>query len=174
MDESVGSAPDKISSLTPRERTCLLAAAEGLTAKEIALSLGIGYRTVQNYQQEAARKLGVTGTVRAARMLIEAERHTPVDVHPAPAVVADQSITAAPDEPPAELQTAAKPANALNTENTINTSETVKQVSADAPEAFPGRIVQLTPERVLWLTLAWAVGFSAVLALVAELYRLAL
>ena len=46
-------------SLTPRETQVLRLAAQGLSNKEIALSLGIGISTVKNHMQHIFRKLGV-------------------------------------------------------------------------------------------------------------------
>lgn len=53
-------------SLTQREMDVLIQLANGLTNKEIALSLGIGYETVKEHVQHVLRKLGVTDRTQAA------------------------------------------------------------------------------------------------------------
>ncbi|MDZ4852159.1 MAG: response regulator transcription factor [Pirellulaceae bacterium] len=52
--------------LTQREIDVLMQLANGLTNKEIALSLGIGYETVKEHVQHVLRKLGVTDRTQAA------------------------------------------------------------------------------------------------------------
>ncbi len=53
-------------SLTQREMDVLIQLANGLTNKEIASSLGIGYETVKEHVQHVLRKLGVTDRTQAA------------------------------------------------------------------------------------------------------------
>ncbi len=48
-------------SLSPREQEVLVAIAEGLTNKEIAVRLAVGVRTVETYREGVMRKLGVRG-----------------------------------------------------------------------------------------------------------------
>jgi DNA-binding NarL/FixJ family response regulator len=52
--------------LTMREVDVLKHLANGLTNKEIAISLGIGYETVKEHVQHVLRKLGVTDRTQAA------------------------------------------------------------------------------------------------------------
>jgi len=52
--------------LTQREMDVLIQLANGLTNKEIASSLGIGYETVKEHVQHVLRKLGVTDRTQAA------------------------------------------------------------------------------------------------------------
>lgn len=52
--------------LTQREMDVLVHLANGLTNKEIATSLGIGYETVKEHVQHVLRKLGVTDRTQAA------------------------------------------------------------------------------------------------------------
>jgi len=53
-------------SLTQREMDVLIQLANGLTNKEIASTLGIGYETVKEHVQHVLRKLGVTDRTQAA------------------------------------------------------------------------------------------------------------
>jgi len=46
------------SELTPRERELLQLLAEGLTAKQIAKSLGVSVKTVETHRRNIAQKLG--------------------------------------------------------------------------------------------------------------------
>jgi DNA-binding NarL/FixJ family response regulator len=58
---------DLETTLTPREREILVAAAEGLTAREIAEQLGVRERTVTTHLGRIYSKLGVGGRVAAIR-----------------------------------------------------------------------------------------------------------
>jgi DNA-binding NarL/FixJ family response regulator len=51
--------------LTPREHSVLVAAADGLTAREIARRLGVRERTVSTHLNHIYRKLGASGRVAA-------------------------------------------------------------------------------------------------------------
>jgi DNA-binding CsgD family transcriptional regulator len=51
--------------LTERETSVLVAAAEGLTAREIARRLGVAERTVTTHLNHIYRKLGASGRVAA-------------------------------------------------------------------------------------------------------------
>jgi len=53
------------SALTPREHSVLVAAADGLTAREIARRLGVRERTVSTHLNHIYRKLGASGRVAA-------------------------------------------------------------------------------------------------------------
>jgi DNA-binding NarL/FixJ family response regulator len=53
-------------SLTQREMDVLIQLSNGLTNKEIATSLGIGYETVKEHVQHVLRKLGVSDRTQAA------------------------------------------------------------------------------------------------------------
>jgi DNA-binding CsgD family transcriptional regulator len=55
----LGEAATRGFRLSPREKECLLWAAEGKTLWETAEILGLGHHTVREYVQEACRKLGV-------------------------------------------------------------------------------------------------------------------
>lgn len=55
--------------LTAREREIALIAATGAPSKEIAASLSLSVRTVDNYLQRVYKKLGVTGRRELARLL---------------------------------------------------------------------------------------------------------
>lgn len=58
----VGSADlQKLDTLTPTERTVLSKVAEFKTSKEIALELGVSYRTVQNHRSNICDKLDLHG-----------------------------------------------------------------------------------------------------------------
>ncbi len=58
--------PESEIALTQREMDVLIQLANGLTNKEIASSLGIGYETVKEHVQHVLRKLGVTDRTQAA------------------------------------------------------------------------------------------------------------
>jgi len=59
-------------SLTPREREVLEVASEGLSAREIALRLGVGERTVTTHLAKIYRKLGVGSRLAAVRVAARA------------------------------------------------------------------------------------------------------
>lgn len=61
-----GLAADNEVALTHRETDVLIHLANGLSNKEIALTLGIGYETVKEHVQHVLRKLGVTDRTQAA------------------------------------------------------------------------------------------------------------
>ena len=61
-----GRAPDREVKLTKRETDVLSLVALGLTNKEIAKNLGIGYETVKEHVQHLLQKLEVTDRVQAA------------------------------------------------------------------------------------------------------------
>jgi DNA-binding NarL/FixJ family response regulator len=54
--------------LTPREREVLTVAAEGLTAKEIAIKLGVSERTITTHLGRIYGKLGVGGRLAAVQL----------------------------------------------------------------------------------------------------------
>jgi DNA-binding NarL/FixJ family response regulator len=54
-----------VPNLTPREQTVLMAAADGLTAREIGRKLGVSERTVTTHLDHIYRKLGATSRVAA-------------------------------------------------------------------------------------------------------------
>lgn len=58
-------SPDERPTLGRREVQCLKLAAEGLKAKQIAITLGIGQQTVQFHLSRAREKLGCRNTVQA-------------------------------------------------------------------------------------------------------------
>lgn len=58
--------------LSPRERECLLWAAEGKTAWECAVILGLSEQTVRCYLESARHKLGATSTTHAVAKAIKA------------------------------------------------------------------------------------------------------
>jgi DNA-binding NarL/FixJ family response regulator len=61
--EGFGNGPDPV--LTEREREVLVAAADGLTARQIARRLGVAERTVTTHLNHIYRKLGARGRVSA-------------------------------------------------------------------------------------------------------------
>jgi LuxR family transcriptional regulator, activator of conjugal transfer of Ti plasmids len=56
--------------LSPREAECLRWFAEGTSMPDIALMLGIAYRSVRSYLDEATQKLGASNTRQAASIAI--------------------------------------------------------------------------------------------------------
>ncbi len=56
--------------LSPREAECLRWFAEGMSMPDIALMLGIAYRSVRSYLDEATQKLGASNTRQAASIAI--------------------------------------------------------------------------------------------------------
>jgi DNA-binding CsgD family transcriptional regulator len=60
--------PDAVD-LTPRERAIALLAAAGSSSRELADRLVVSVRTVDNHQQSAYRKLGVSRRQDLARVL---------------------------------------------------------------------------------------------------------
>jgi DNA-binding CsgD family transcriptional regulator len=91
-----------MSHLSERERQCILLAGQGLSAKEIARTLGgITDQTVETYLKRGRKKLGATSSVAAARLL-----SAPGSPHKLDApleIVADQPFISedliAPDQP---------------------------------------------------------------------------
>lgn len=57
---------DAINRLTPKQSQCLALVAEGMTSKEIARSLGLSARTVDDHVEKARIKLGAPTRQRAA------------------------------------------------------------------------------------------------------------
>jgi DNA-binding NarL/FixJ family response regulator len=53
--------------ITPRERETLVLVSEGLSARQIALRLGVGERTVHTHIDHLYRKIGVNNRVEAVR-----------------------------------------------------------------------------------------------------------
>ena len=49
---------DRLATLTPRERQCLMGVARHLQSKEIARELGLEARTVDKHIERAMKKLG--------------------------------------------------------------------------------------------------------------------
>jgi DNA-binding NarL/FixJ family response regulator len=76
--------------LTDREQSVLAAAAEGLTAREIARRLGMAERTVTTHLNHIYRKLGVSGRVAALSVAAQ------MGIIRAPAVVSIDSTIVAP------------------------------------------------------------------------------
>ena len=56
--------------LTPRQRACLLAAAEGQSAKQAARSIDLTPRTVQHHHEEAKRRLGAHSLTHAVALAL--------------------------------------------------------------------------------------------------------
>ena len=56
--------------LSPREAECLRWFADGMSMPDIALLLGIGYRSVRSYLDEATQKLGAANSRQAATIAI--------------------------------------------------------------------------------------------------------
>jgi DNA-binding CsgD family transcriptional regulator len=57
--------------LSKREMTCLKLYVEGMTAKEIAATLSLSYRTVQNYIQSVKDKMGTTNKTKLVLQTLE-------------------------------------------------------------------------------------------------------
>jgi DNA-binding NarL/FixJ family response regulator len=70
---SIGAVPgvkvDVVARLTPRELEIVSRFDEGLADKEIALQLGIDYRTVKSHARSVYAKLGVRGRGEAAAVV---------------------------------------------------------------------------------------------------------
>jgi DNA-binding CsgD family transcriptional regulator len=66
---NLGEKMSAIESLTPRQRQILRLIARHLQAKEVARMLKISERTVKTHTEEARKRLGVTSSREAARML---------------------------------------------------------------------------------------------------------
>lgn len=73
-------AQAKLARLTERERErdVLLAIRRGLSNKEVASSRGISPRTVEIHRASAIRRLGVSNTIGAVSLIIEAEHLHPL------------------------------------------------------------------------------------------------
>ncbi|WP_370320752.1 autoinducer binding domain-containing protein [Oricola sp.] len=56
--------------LSPREAECLRWFADGMSMPDIAKTIGIGYRSVRSYLDEATRKLGAANSRQAASVAI--------------------------------------------------------------------------------------------------------
>lgn len=56
--------------LTPRQRACLLAAAEGQSAKQAARAIDLTPRTVQHHHEEAKRRLGAQSLAHAVALAL--------------------------------------------------------------------------------------------------------
>lgn len=56
--------------LTPRQQACLLAAAEGQSAKQAARSIDLTPRTVQHHHEEAKRRLGAQSLTHAVALAL--------------------------------------------------------------------------------------------------------
>src|SRR3989337_1892139 len=65
--------PQSLARLTERERVCLRQWLQHKSAKEIAADLGISHHAVEKSLRMARTKLGATSSLKAARMLGEAE-----------------------------------------------------------------------------------------------------
>lgn len=68
---TVGGENDRLSVLTPRERSILAAIASGETSKATATRLGISVRTVEAHRDSLARKLKLRGAAALTRFAIE-------------------------------------------------------------------------------------------------------
>ncbi|MCJ7420392.1 response regulator transcription factor [Sphingomicrobium astaxanthinifaciens] len=66
--KDVGSARSRINSLSNREREVLRGISEGLSSKEIALQLGISYRTVEIHRGNMLGKVGAKNAIQAAKL----------------------------------------------------------------------------------------------------------
>lgn len=54
--------------LTPREHQVLTLVSDGLTSTEIAFSLNLSLKTIDNHRTNLYRKIGATNSVQAARV----------------------------------------------------------------------------------------------------------
>lgn len=73
------SDPSKIANLSERQREILRLVARHMQAKEVARLLKISESTVKTHTEEARRRLGVSTTREAARLLVAAETPLPID-----------------------------------------------------------------------------------------------
>jgi DNA-binding NarL/FixJ family response regulator len=71
-EATTGSARDRLSSLTSREREVLVEIARGLTNKEIASHFRISVRTVESHRETLMKKLGLRGAASLTRFAIDA------------------------------------------------------------------------------------------------------
>lgn len=65
----------RLSALNEREKQTLRLILDGHDAKSAAVALGLSVHTINEYLRQARRKLGVTSSREAARLLGQAERH---------------------------------------------------------------------------------------------------
>lgn len=71
-EQTVTERDERISLLTPRERSVLASIASGKTSKEIATELSISVRTVEAHRDSLARKLRLRGAASLTRFAMEA------------------------------------------------------------------------------------------------------
>jgi RNA polymerase sigma factor (sigma-70 family) len=72
LEHYTATATDALALLTPREREVLQLVAGGLTSKEIALQLGISYRTVEVHRLHLMRRLNVHDVTALVRLALSA------------------------------------------------------------------------------------------------------
>jgi two-component system, NarL family, response regulator DegU len=70
-----GSTPSLLSNLSVTQREVLKLIARGMTSKEIAVELGISYRTVENHRFRIVEKLGLKGSNSLLRYALENKPH---------------------------------------------------------------------------------------------------
>lgn len=66
----IGDVRDRLKTLTRRERTVFQSIAEGMFNKEIANTLGISIRTVENHRSRVMTKLGAKGVADLVRIAV--------------------------------------------------------------------------------------------------------
>lgn len=93
--------PIPLDELTPRERECLVLVAKGLSSKEIGQLLGLESTGVDTHLKRAARRTGVSGRMRLARLLVEQEpeltQYVTQRLGRPPISVAERSFASAPE-----------------------------------------------------------------------------
>lgn len=66
---------DEIEALPPQVRRCLELTAAPMSAQEVATAMNLSVKTVNTYLMDARRRLGVSSSRQAARLLIEHQEH---------------------------------------------------------------------------------------------------
>lgn len=92
--------PVRIEKLTEGQRDCLRRVLQHMTSKDIARELGVSPHTVDQRLRVAARKLGVSSRVEAARLLAQYEGLSSEIYQPA----AYQSSAVAPPDPAGSVE----------------------------------------------------------------------
>ena len=105
VTESLTILPDRVATLSRRQKECLRLVYGRRTSKEIARDLGIEKSTVDGYLAEAVRQLGARDRRDAAELLATYEAMPPDEIGGDPARVADRP--ADPSQPDQQRDEAA-------------------------------------------------------------------